>query len=77
MSNEDYSWVVPEGMVPPVEIDERTCFGIVWFDTEEAADAYAKVVTDKGTTYNGGWFHGMPCGRDKSWDRDGLFAVTH
>ncbi len=81
MSQEkDYSWAVPKGFVPPVEVDSRICFGIQWFETEEAADAYAAEVKRKGITYNGGFYHGMPCGRDTGWDKekDGrkLYAVT-
>ena len=61
--------------------DSRICFGITFFATAEAADAYAAKVRAAGTTYNGGWFHGMACGRDTGWDvtRDGktlFFAVT-
>lgn len=52
----------------PVMRDERISFGIKWFLTEEDAQAYAKA--HSGATYNGGWFHGMSCGRDKSWDME-------
>jgi hypothetical protein len=50
----------------PVMRDERISFGIKWFLSEDDAKAYAKA--HSGATYNGGWFHGMACGRDKSWD---------
>lgn len=60
----------------PVRRESRTCFGISWFATEAEADAYAAIVHEQGLTYNGGFFHGMPCGRDKTWDTDGLYAVT-
>jgi len=68
---------VPE----PVKRESRICFGISWFKTEEEADKYAKYVRDRGYTYNGGFFHGMPCGRDKGFDRvdqehGQLYAVT-
>lgn len=63
-----------------VEGESRCCFGIKWFDDEAKADAYAAEVRAEGRTYNGGWYHGLPCGRDKTWDRlvDGvqLYAVT-
>lgn len=49
--------------------DSRTCFGINYYPTEQDAMAAAKVVAERGDTYNGGWFHGMPCGRDSTWDR--------
>jgi hypothetical protein len=52
----------------PVLRDERISFGIKWFLTEEDAQAYAKA--HSGATYNGGWFHGMSCGRDDSWDME-------
>ena len=65
-----------------VKYDSRICFGIVYFATEKDADAYAAWVTAKGITYNGGFFHGMPCGRDTTWDHvdpklGQLYAVTH
>lgn len=50
----------------PVMRDERISFGIKWFLSEDDAKAYAKA--HSGATYNGGWFHGMACGRDESWD---------
>jgi hypothetical protein len=63
-----------------VMYDGRICFGIALFDDEAKADKYAAKVRANGTTYNGGWFHGRPCGRDTTWDstEDGvkLFAVT-
>lgn len=66
----------------PYKIDSRICFGISYFDNEKDADTYAAHVRSLGLTYNGGWFHGMPCGRDKSFDhieKDTgvqLYAVT-
>jgi hypothetical protein len=65
----------------PVRIDSRICFGIAYFATEAEADLYAADVVRRGVTYNGGWFDGMACGRDRSWDytdADGrrLYAVT-
>lgn len=59
-----------------VASEQRICFGIRWFATEAEADLYAAHVRKEGITYNGGWFHGMMCGRDKTWDHDGMFAVT-
>lgn len=64
-----------------VEYDSRICFGIAMFDDEAKADAYDEKVRANGNTYNGGWYHGMRCGRSKSWDgpnKEGvmLFAVT-
>ncbi len=46
--------------------DIRICFSIAYFTDEKDAEAYAE--TTKGATYNGGFYHGQPCGRDKSWD---------
>ena len=65
----------------PVKIDSRICFGIAYFATETDAQAYAAHVRSIGVTYNGGYFDGMPCGRDKSFDHvdptlGQLFAVT-
>lgn len=64
-----------------MKIDSRICFSIEYFVTEVEADAYALIVRKRGDTYNGGFFHGMPCGRDKTWDYTDetlgpLFAVT-
>lgn len=44
----------------------------------EEADQWTKA---QGNEYNGGMFHGMSCGRDKTWDhvdKEGrkLYAVT-
>lgn len=66
---------------PPVKIDSRICFGIAYYTSEADATAAALVVRARGEAYNGGFFHGMPCGRDKAWDYvdatlGPLFAVT-
>ena len=65
----------------PVKREGRVCFGIEYFATEADADAKAAIVVARGDTYNGGWSHGSPCGRNWSFDHtdaDGrkLFAVT-
>lgn len=60
----------------PIETSSRTCFAIEWYATEAEADERAAQVVKQGETYNGGHFHGMPCGRDRGWDRPGMFAVT-
>lgn len=65
----------------PVKTDSRICFAIRYFKTEQDADTYAAWVRSQGITYNGGYFHGMPCGRDKTWDYvdpelGQLYAVT-
>jgi hypothetical protein len=71
-----------KAVVPvPVKRESRICFGIAWFSTEADAKAYDAYVKEKGYTYNGGFFHGMSCGRDTSFDFiDGagrqLYAVT-
>lgn len=65
----------------PVKIESRIAFGIAWFQSEEDAQLYAAEVKRRGVTYNGGFFHGMPCGRDSTWDYvdtelGQLYAVT-
>lgn len=64
----------------PVYHDSRICFGINFFESESEANAYAEIVQKRGDTYNGGYFHGMACGREPERDMvmDGrkLFAVT-
>jgi hypothetical protein len=69
------------GLPQPVKTDSRICFSIQYFSTEQDADTFAAYVRDRGITYNGGWFHGMACGRDKTWDHvdptlGQLYAVT-
>lgn len=65
----------------PAKIDSRICFSLVYFKTEAEAEAYATDVVQRGCTYNGGWFHGMACGREAQWDYTDaelgkLYAVT-
>lgn len=65
----------------PVKTDVRICFGIRWFATEAEAMVEAKAVQAEGATYNGGYFHGMACGRETRFDyvdkvHGPLFAVT-
>ena len=63
-----------------VKHDSRICFGIDWFDTLEAAQAAHAAVQAAGRTYNGGWFDGMPCGRNTGFDSEHegrkIYAVT-
>jgi hypothetical protein len=61
--------------------ESRISFGISWFKTEAEADEYSEWIRSIGSTYNGGFYHGRPCGRDPSWDYvdkelGELFAVT-
>jgi len=65
----------------PVKVDSRICFGIAYYTSEADAAIAAADVERRGETYNGGFFHGMACGRDKSWDYTDqtfgpLYAVT-
>ena len=65
----------------PVKIDSRIAFAIAYFSTEADATEYAKVVTARGDAYNGGYCHGMACGRDAGHDYTDpnlgkLYAVT-
>jgi hypothetical protein len=67
----------------PVKTESRICFGIAWYATEAEAMEADRIGRMQGNTYNGGWFHGMPCGRDTTWDHvdqktgQQLYAVTH
>ena len=70
-----------EGGEVPHSVSSRNCFGLAYFTDEETAIRAGEVITKSKATYNGGMFHGMPCGRDKTHDHvtaDGtkLFAVT-
>ena len=64
----------------PVDVDVRICFGIAWYASEEDAQKADEVTRKQGNTYNGGFYHGVICGREESWDRevDGKkrYAVT-
>ena len=53
---------------PAKDIDSRICFGIHFYDSEEKAHIANLISRMQGNTYNGGWFHGMACGRDTSFD---------
>lgn len=71
-----------DALPKPVKVDSRTCFGISYYATEEDAERVGAYIAKRGDTYNGGWYHGMPCGRDASWDytnketNQKLYAVT-
>ena len=52
----------------PVREEGRICFGLLLFATKKEAEVYGKHVVDRGDTYKGGFFHGMPCGRDEDHD---------
>lgn len=56
----------------PIHTDQRTCFGIAFFLKESDAQAFGDYYRAAGATYIGGYFHGMPTGRDSGWD----FVVT-
>lgn len=66
----------------PVKVDSRICFAIAYYASEAEAMEADRLGRIAGHTYNGGWFHGMPCGRDKGWDYTDettgkkLYAVT-
>lgn len=65
----------------PVKLESRICFGIAFYATEADATLAADAVRARGETYNGGFYHGMPCGRDTHFDyvdpeHGPLFAVT-
>lgn len=67
----------------PVKTDSRICFGIKYFASEAEASQYAEWVKARQLTYNGGFYHGMPCGRETVWDHidkesgQQLYAVTY
>lgn len=58
----------------PVRREGRSAFGLSYFTSEADADAYAQHVREQGLTYNGGFFHGMPCGREPG--RDSIDQTT-
>jgi hypothetical protein len=66
----------------PIDREGRFAFSIAFFATEDDANTYAAFIRERGDTYYGGYFDGMPCGRDAGRDRrdaDGnvtAYAVT-
>lgn len=45
-----------------------TCFGLAYFLDEADAITFGKMVSERGDTFNGGFYHGMSCGRSKGYD---------
>ncbi len=71
----------PVELPVPAKVESRICIGIAYFLREEDAEVYGKAITRSGATYNGGFFHGMQCGREPSRDYTDkalgrLYAVT-
>jgi hypothetical protein len=48
--------------------DGRICLSIMFFTEEAKADRFGELSKKEGNTYNGGYFHGMECGREKERD---------
>jgi len=48
--------------------DGRICFSVLYFDSLSDAELIAEKVRKNGNSYNGGWFDGMPCGREPARD---------
>ena len=63
-----------------IEYSGRCSMSVAWFATEEEAEKFGAAIRASGASYNGGWFHGMPCGRDRGFDtvKDGkkIYAIT-
>jgi hypothetical protein len=61
--------------------ESRICFALKWYDDEITANQAAEYVKAQGYTYNGGFFHEKPCGREPSFDfeKNGkkLYAVSY
>jgi len=63
-------------------VDKRISFGILYFATEADAAIAHDAVREEGRCFNGGYCHGMPCGRSKTWDQrnqygEMTYAVTY
>jgi len=56
------------GLSAPVQVDARIAFTLLYYDTPAAAEQAAEATRAAGNTYNGGWFHGEPCGRETQFD---------
>jgi hypothetical protein len=68
-------------MSNPVKTEGRICFGLEWYATEAEAEVRTKEVRESGQRYNGGFYHGSACGREKGFDyvdkeHGPLFAVV-
>lgn len=51
-----------------VRTESRICFGLAWFDDAQLAEEAAQAIMARGDRYNGGYYHGMPCGRAPTFD---------
>ena len=65
-----------------VKTSSRSSFSIHWYATEYDANLIGAIVRAQGISYNGGFYHGRNCGRDRSWDymddtHGMLYAVTN
>ena len=66
-----------------IRTEQRICFGLKYFDDEAEAQAEGDRMRKAGYTFNGGWFHGKPCGRETQFDYfdkeigKELFAVSY
>ena len=56
------------GLPAPVHLDARISFTLLYYDTPEVPARAAEATRVAGNTYNGGWFHGEPCGRETQFD---------
>ena len=59
------------------EYDGRICFCIYWHTNEAEAEEHGALVRKAGYTYNGGYFHGTGCGREKYRDYTDKEGVRH
>ena len=61
--------------------DGRIAFSMRYYTDEKDAERFGELSSKMGNTYNGGWFHGMSCGREKQFDHeiDGVkwFAASY
>lgn len=65
-----------EVVKPSSRKEAREGFGIEWFGSEKDADMFHRTVRQRGDVYGAGPLKGMSCGREPTYDRDGMFAVT-
>lgn len=65
----------------PVKTASLIAIGVVYLASEEDAAAWDEHVRGTGQAYNGGYYDGMPCGREPGRDfadeeHGKLYAVT-
>jgi hypothetical protein len=57
-----------EALLDKAQKDPRICLSVAYFDSKADAERFGELSRKAGNEYNGGWFHGMACGREPGRD---------